>query len=185
MTRLWLVRHGRATAGWDVDPDPDLDDQGREQAFRVAHRLATEARGAAVFTSPLTRCRTTADTIGQYVHATPVVCDEISEIPSPPGVALASRMQWLRDAMSGTWSDLGEPYVTYRDGLVRFVRDCKVDAVMVSHFIAINAVLGALAGDDRLVVRHLDNCSVTLLERDSDGALRVVEGGSEAETLIR
>ena len=40
MTRLWLVRHGRAAAGWNVDPDPDLDEVGREQADRVAAPLA-------------------------------------------------------------------------------------------------------------------------------------------------
>ena len=28
MARLYLVRHGRATGGWDVDPDPGLDDVG-------------------------------------------------------------------------------------------------------------------------------------------------------------
>jgi hypothetical protein len=32
VTRLHLVRHGRAAAGWDTDPDPGLDDIGRRQA---------------------------------------------------------------------------------------------------------------------------------------------------------
>ncbi|MEY4230069.1 MAG: hypothetical protein RLZZ362_918, partial [Actinomycetota bacterium] len=40
MTRLYLVRHGRATAGWDVDPDPGIDELGRSQAAAVADRLA-------------------------------------------------------------------------------------------------------------------------------------------------
>ena len=29
MTRVYMVRHGRAAAGWNVDPDPGLDDLGR------------------------------------------------------------------------------------------------------------------------------------------------------------
>ena len=28
MTRVYLVRHGRAAAGWDTDPDPGLDALG-------------------------------------------------------------------------------------------------------------------------------------------------------------
>ena len=51
--------------------------------------------------------------------------------------------------------------------------------------IAINAVVGALLDDDRLVIRKLDNCSITLLERDSAGNLRIAQSGHEADTLIR
>jgi broad specificity phosphatase PhoE len=53
-----------------------------------------------------------------------------------------------------------------------------------SHFIAINAVIGACLGDDRLVVRRLDNTSVTVVEVD-DGTVRLIEAGHEADTLIR
>jgi len=42
-----------------------------------------------------------------------------------------------------------------------------------------------LTGDDRLVIRSLDNCSITLLELDSSGALHIVQSGHEADTLIR
>jgi broad specificity phosphatase PhoE len=185
MTRLWLVRHGRAAAGWNVDPDPNLDDVGRDQALRVADRLATEARGAAVLTSPLARCRETALPIASRLGTEPVVRPQLTEIPSPEGIALAGRVEWLRAAMAGTWADLGEPWVGYRDGVVRFVASQSVDAVLVTHFVAINAVLGVVVGDDRLVVRRPDNCSVTILERDDDLTLRLVEDGREADTLIR
>ena len=36
MTRVYMVRHGRAAAGWNVDPDPGLDDLGRSQSLAVA-----------------------------------------------------------------------------------------------------------------------------------------------------
>lgn len=185
MTRLWLVRHGRAAAGWSSDPDPELDDVGREQAERVADRLVVEARGATVLTSPLARCRSTAAPIAARLGVEPMVRSEISEIPSPDGVALADRVDWLRTAMWGTWADLGAPWVGYRDGLVRFVRSCDTDAVLVTHFVAINAVIGAVLGDDRLVTRRLDNCSVTILERDAESGLHLLEGGHEADTLVR
>ena len=39
MARLYLVRHGKATGSWDTDPDPGLDDVGREQAEAMATAL--------------------------------------------------------------------------------------------------------------------------------------------------
>ena len=33
MTRVYMVRHGRAAAGWNVDPDPALDELGRRQSL--------------------------------------------------------------------------------------------------------------------------------------------------------
>ena len=56
--------------------------------------------------------------------------------------------------------------------------------VVVSHFVAINAVIGAATADDRVVIRSLDNTSVTVVDVDG-GAVRLVEGGHEADTLIR
>ena len=113
------------------------------------------------------------------------VCGEVTEIPSPNGVAMAERVAWLREVMQGRWSDLDENYLVFRDRLVEFVRAIERDTVIFSHFVAINAVIGALTNDDRLVIRSLDNCSVTLLECDAKGKLRIAQSGHEADTLIR
>ena len=43
---------------------------------------------------------------------------------------------------------------------------------------------GAATNDDAVVIRSLDNCSVTIIDV-IDGALHLVEGGVEADTLIR
>lgn len=65
MTTVLLVRHGLTAAnadgvlaGWT--PGVDLDERGREQAQTLAARLAPVSL-AAVVTSPLERCRQTAD----------------------------------------------------------------------------------------------------------------------------
>ena len=98
---------------------------------------------------------------------------------------MADRVEWLRAAMAGTWSALGAPYTAFRDGVVAAVAGLGEDTVVCSHFIAINAVIGAAVGDDRLVIRSLDNCSVTVVDVAADGGLTLVEGGHEADTLIR
>ncbi len=183
MTRVMLVRHGRAAAGWDTDPDPGLDALGAEQASAVALRLGTSGP-LAVVSSPLRRCQATAAPLAS-AWGVPVRVDAaVAEIPSPEGVAIADRVEWLRASMSGTWAALGPRYIEFRDGVVEAIRSLPADTVVFSHFIAINAVIGAAIGDDRLVIRSLDNCSVTVIDV-VDGVLALVEGGHEADTLIR
>jgi broad specificity phosphatase PhoE len=187
MTLVHLVRHGRAAAGWDTDPDPGLDDLGRAQAEALVARIVERAGAGPlpILSSPLRRCRETAAPLAAAWGVTPVVVDAVREIPSPAGYAMADRVGWLRTAMRGGWAALGEPYTAFRDGVVDAVRSLDTDTVITSHFIAINAVIGACTGDDRLVIASLDNGSITTVEVATGGALRLVAVGHEADTLIR
>lgn len=185
--RIALVRHGRASAGWDTAVDPGLDDLGRDQADVAAKKLDQIFAGQQVeiVSSPLLRCQQTAKSFAD-LRTTPVrICAEVAEIPSPSGVEMSSRVDWLRAAMQGTWADLGGEYVEFRDLVIKFVRSRETSTVIFSHFVAINAVIGALVGDDRVVIRSLDNCSITLLDRDADCNLSIAQTGHEADTLIR
>ena len=185
--QIVLVRHGRASAGWDTAVDPGLDELGCAQADHAAKKLDQIFVGqqVTIISSPLIRCQQTAEMFAKLRNASVRVCAEVAEIPSPVGVEMSGRVDWLRVAMQGTWADLGGEYVAFRDSVVQFVRSIKTSTVIFSHFIAINAVVGALTGDDRLVIRSLDNCSITLLEQDSAGNFRIAQTGHEADTLIR
>ena len=183
MTRLYLVRHGRASAGWNVDPDPGLDDLGRQQAERMADQLQPLGPLALV-SSPLARCQQTAAVLGRRWGVQAQIEPRVAEIPSPLGVPIPERVEWLRIAMAGTWSDLGQRYTEFRDGVGSYLASLSTETVVASHFIAINAAIGAACDDDRVVIRSLDNCSVTVVDI-VDGRLCLVEGGHEADTLIR
>lgn len=102
---------------------------------------------------------------------------------------METRVEWLREAMRGTWHDVaqtsGEHYLAYRDEVVQALRQLTEDTVIFSHFIAINVVLGAAMSDDRLVIASLDNCSVTEVVVGIDGSLAIYSIGREADTLIR
>jgi broad specificity phosphatase PhoE len=181
--RLYLVRHGRAAAGWDDDPDPPLDELGRTQATGLIATLA--GRGPRpIISSPMQRCQQTAEPLAQHWNTVPTVDPRLSEIPSPIGVPLNARTPWLRQVMAGRWSDLDERYTNYRDDVVQAICAMTSDSVVTSHFVAINVVIGACLSDDRLVIRSLDNCSITVVDV-IDGSLHLVEGGHEADTLIR
>ncbi len=112
----------------------------------------------------------------------------VGEIPSPDGVPMGGRVAWLRAAMATTWTALGPRYSGYRDAVVEHVAGIAIPTVVTSHFVAINAVIGACVGDDRVVIHSLDNCSVTIVETAPDrgpAGLRLIEAGHEADTLIR
>lgn len=184
--RLYLVRHGRAAAGWDTDPDPGLDELGREQAKMVAARLRPLGP-MAVVCSPLLRCQQTAAVVAAQWDVVPRIEPGVAEIPSPEGVPMTERVEWLRVAMAGTWTQLGPRYIAFRDGVMTAlsqIANTGADTVVASHFIAINAAIGAILGDDRLLIRSLDNCSVTIVEVKR-GLFQLVETGEEADTLIR
>ena len=188
VTTLYLVRHGRAAAGWNVDPDPPLDDLGRQQALDVASRLSSKGP-LSVYSSPLLRCQQTAFPLATAWKTPATIEPGVSEIPSPEGYSLGNRVEWLRDAMSGTWTQVaeksGDLYAQYRQSVVTTVASLRRDAVIFSHFIAINVIIGEALGDDRVVVASLDNCSVTTVTVDDDGSISLVEMGGEADTLIR
>ena len=186
MATIRLVRHGRATGGWDADVDPGLDDVGLVQATALVEVLGplSDAGPPHLVTSPMRRCRETAAPLAARWGTTPQVEPLVTEIPSPEGVEIGRRVPWLRTAMTGTWTDLGPRYTAYRDAIAGYVASRREDTVIVSHFVAINAVIGACIGDDRLVIRSLDNTSVTVVETSADGMV-LVRGGHEADTLIR
>ena len=181
--RLVLVRHARAAAGWDTHPDPELDELGRAQAAALAADLGSEPPRLVV-TSPLRRCRETAAPLAAAWEMVPVVDAAVAEVPSPLDVPMDERVAWLRAAITKRWGDLGPRYATWRDAVVARLVTFSEPAVVVSHFVAINAVIGAAVGDDRVVIRHLDNCSRTVIDVDH-GQLRLVAPGHEADTLIR
>ena len=83
MTTLLLVRHGLTAltgpvlAGWT--PDVHLDERGRAQAQALAERIATVPL-AAIVTSPLDRCRETADAVlSRRPDSAPVEKTEVDE----------------------------------------------------------------------------------------------------------
>jgi broad specificity phosphatase PhoE len=74
--------------------------------------------------------------------------------------------------------------VAWRRRVVDFLLSIEdQDAVVVSHFVAINAAVGWATGDDRVVVFAPDNCSRTELKIEA-GRLELVELGATASTHV-
>ncbi len=184
MPRITMVRHGQAAAGFSDDLDPGLSDIGAAQARAAADALRSIGPQP-IIASPLRRCRETAAALAELWEVEPIIDERVGEIVSPADQSgLEARGAWLRTAMQGTWSTLGAEHHAWRDAVVDRVRACEQDTVIHSHFVAINAVVGAALGDDRMVCFAPDNCSWTVI--DVDGLdLRIVELGRQATTEVR
>lgn len=183
MTLLHLVRHGEAAAGWDSDLDPGLSSVGRAQAEAVAATLA-QLGPLPVLASPLRRCRESAAPLLARWGVDARLEPRVAEIPSPGGTDLEARTLWLRDLMRGTWSAGAPELDPWREQLVECLLDVGTEAVVFTHFIAINVIIGRATRDDRVVCRHLGNCSVTLVEAGIGGDLRLLESGVETATEV-
>lgn len=157
---------------------------GHEQATAAAEELAAIGP-LPVVTSPLRRTRETAAAFESQWDLTATIEPAVGEINAPTD-ELAARTAWLRDVLTGErrWSELDDERRRWRDGVLAALGAIDEDAVVVSHFIAINAAVGAATGDDHVVGFKPDYCSCTTIDVE-DGSLTLVELGREAATTVR
>lgn len=194
MPRIYMIRHGKAAAGWDADADPGLDDLGRKQAEAAADDI--EKRVGAplpVLSSPLRRCRETAEPLSGRWGLQPVIEPRVAEVPSPVE-DLRARGEWLRSIMAGTWADAvaagdgkhtayDSKLLAWRQSVVDALLELENDTVIFSHFIAINVALGHAVEDPRVICFKPDNGSVTVFETKGS-TLSLLEQGREADTKV-
>jgi broad specificity phosphatase PhoE len=189
MPRIFLVRHAKPAAAWGDDPDPGLDALGATQATAVGQHLAKAIAQAPVYTSPLRRCRETAQPLCELWQCAGTVLPSVAEIPSPP-LDAAARREWLTAGMRGTWRDLHDrappgaiDYLQWRRSVIDALLTTRHDCVIYSHYIAINVAVGAAQGRDDVLRFRPDHASVTILDATARG-LQLVELGREAQTDV-
>lgn len=188
MSRVYLIRHARPSAGWGgADDDPGLDDAGLAQARAACERLLAlpdPVRPTRVVSSPLRRCRETARPFAEAIGASVEIDALVGEIPTPKALSPEARGPWLRQAFAGRWADIvGDlDYDAWRRSVTAAVA-ARPGAAVFSHFVAINAVLTELAGEPRVITLRPDHASISVFDLNG-GALTLVERGPEATTGV-
>lgn len=181
LVRLYLIRHGRPSAGFAEAIDPGLDEIGKAQAATAAQELASLGP-LALATSPLKRARETAAPFEALWKTTAHVEPAVAEIPTPMNDPRA-RSAWLREAMRDQWTGLPKMQQQWRERLIATLTAFPVPTVITTHFIAINVAVGAATGDALMICCEPDHCSCTVLEvRES--RLHLVSLGKQRETQI-
>ena len=181
MSKIYLVRHGKAAKGWGMDSDPGLDELGHSQARATAEELAPLGP-LDIISSPMARARETARPLAEIWGLTPRIETQVTEIPSPDDST--NRIGWLESVMAAKWPNLQPQLQSWRSGVIEALCSLSLDTVVFTHFIAINVAVGQANGDDRVVNFLPDNGSVTIIEAN-ESILNVIQQGLEAKTEIR
>lgn len=187
MSPVYLIRHGRPASLWGGhDLDPGLDEAGRAQARAVADALlALPERPTRVISSPLRRCRETAEPFAKALGVEVEIDPAIGEIPTPAELPRENRPAWLLRASAGRWSEIeGDlDYEAWRRDVAKVVAG-YAGAAVFSHYVAINAAVSAALGDDRVAGFQPDHCSITVLEPDGDGLILIAKGREAATKVL-
>ena len=177
---IYLVRHGEAAAGWGQHPNPGLSEKGQTQAETVALALQNNAIQRAL-TSPMQRCQETAAPFASSSQLQLTIEPRVTEIPTPSNIE--DRVTWLRNLMSGNWTETPDLIQNWRESLIKTISTLPENTVVFSHFIAINAIVGQLEGSDAVTVFRPDHCSVTQVQPTKSG-LKLIARGEEAGTKV-
>ena len=129
---LYIIRHAwaadRIDPAWPTDESRPLTDEGRQRFARMIEALAARAFAPEwIATSPLVRCRQTAEVIANVLHGKPQVAerDELA-----PGSDLHGLVKWT----------------------IRHAADAK-ETAWVGHAPDVTHLTSALIGDSRAGVR--------------------------------
>ena len=188
MSRLFLIRHGKPSATWgEADDDPGLDAAGQAQAEAARDYLLglpVDQRPTKVVSSPLRRCRETAQPTADALGVEVEIDVSVGEIPTPKGLSAEDRPAWLREVFQGQWKDVkGDlDYEAWRRTVAGSLA-VRGGTAVFSHYVAINAVMSVLEDDPRVLVFRPDHASISTLETDG-AAVTLVARGPEASTGV-
>ncbi len=179
--RLTLVRHGETPANvdgvWHGSTDSPLTERGEAQAEQVADYLTRGREDAtALYASPLSRARHTAEAIGRKLDLEVQIEDDLREfhLGDLEGVPysvlmtehrLFERMREDPDARPGGGESPRQVAERFAAALRRIgERHERERAIVVGHGGALTLALGLLVDDDPGTWRRvMDNCAVTEL----------------------
>lgn len=178
--RLILMRHGEAAPVTDEDHDPGLTARGRLQAAAQAGRL-TDLAPDRVVSSPLRRTRETAGKAcpGHSISIDP----RYAELPWPHSQTASQRHAAITTYLAAHWRDMEPDLLEWRERLIGAACAETGCVAIISHFVAINVLVGAALGEDRITLFRPDNASITIL-RVEGRRLHLEAMGLENEALF-
>ena len=179
---IYLVRHGEASAHWDLADDPGLSELGQRQAAATARRLLEQVDpDIRLVSSPLQRARETARPMARALAADVAIAEPFREIPTP--VERGDRQSWLNAIARQRWGEQEALVRDWREALLGRLRQVSEPTVVFTHFMVLNAIVSELTGDGRVVCFLPDNASVTTVRWAGDD-LKLVELGRQFRTRV-
>lgn len=166
MTRLFLIRHAEPEGQWGgKDADPGLTKTGKVEATAAGERMAVHGR-MKIISSPLKRAKETAAGVASIMGGQVQVDPRIGEVAAPPGTS--DRRKWLDETFPWgdqrtmrKWASTDPALQQWRQGVLQAATTLTEDAVFVTHYIAINVLVGAAMKSDFTIVCRPEFASIT------------------------
>jgi broad specificity phosphatase PhoE len=179
---LFLVRHGEAAASWGESSDPGLSVLGTQQAEDVATLLSEIIRDdTQLWSSPLRRAVETAGPLARVMRQVVREDAAFREIPAP--VPLGQRQAWLRHFMQQQWHEQDADLIAWRTAVLQHLLVLRQSAVVFTHFLVINAVVGHVLDRAATLCFWPANGSITRLRHNGTG-LELITLGEEMTTRV-
>lgn len=182
---IYLIRHGEAAQAWDEAPDPVLSKNGHQQAQQLADAYLPllNSTDFQLVTSPLARAQETAIPFQEGLTISPIINANFAEIPSP-GIALADRRNWLKALFAKKITELEQPQLDWRNDIISGIQSLEKNTLIFSHFMTINAIVGWIRGNEKVVSYYPNYCSITKIEK-VDNQFFIRSLGKELTTIIQ
>ena len=182
---IYLIRHGEAAQAWDEAPDPILSANGIDQAKLLAEQYLPIIANKEVqlLSSPLARAQQTAIPFQEGLNIPVSINNNFAEIPSP-GIVLSERRNWLKALFSKNISELEAPQIEWRNNIIQSFNALEKDTLIFSHFMTINAIVGWIKKEERIVSYYPNYCSITQIEKIGNDYI-IQSLGKELTTVIQ
>jgi probable phosphoglycerate mutase len=180
--KIYLVRHGEAAEQWQEADDPGLSELGHQQAAATAELLLPKLEsGVRLISSPMIRARETARPLAEALGIEPTIIEPFREIPTP--VDRADRQEWLRTIALQNWQDQHDMVRDWHAALLDELKNVRGHAVVFTHFMVLNAIVGSLQKRDRVVCFLPANTSVTTVHWSGDEH-QLIELGHQLKSKV-
>ncbi|WP_160154041.1 histidine phosphatase family protein [Microbulbifer sp. ALW1] len=186
MHQIILIRHGEAAKSPN-HADPGLTNLGQQQAKELAEHLQQQfpnGRGVRLISSPKSRALQTAMPVATRWNKEIEQEPRSIEIPSPEGLPLAARLDWIRALLNQQWDQLTNTQRLWRREMIDYLLQLEEPGseyhttLIFCHFMVINSVVAHIRNDLNVVQFHPDYTSQTRLNLQQ-GKLTVEELGQQ------
>lgn len=180
--RLRLIRHGATSSVPADDIDPGLSILGIRQALGLSAMITEKPDH--LLTSPLIRARETAMPLAAAFALERRVSPDYGELPWREGQTVVERANEINQTLGASWSALDPGWRNWRARLIERALSEVGDVIIVSHFVAINVLVGFATRDDRTLIVRPANTSITEFALNARGELSVISLGAQASARL-
>mgnify|MGYP001166359849 FL=1 len=181
-SHIILVRHGEASQGWSVHPDPGLSAEGRRQARNSGKSLLNELSHYQLLSSPKKRAIETMEIMNQGYKNSFELDSRFIEIPSD-NIDADKKKQWLVSIFTTPIEELPEVVKEWRHKLINWLKEAEGNFVVTTHFMVINALVSNITSNDAISYFHPDYASRTEIFK-KNGEIAQLILGDDKKTVI-